>query len=262
MFVHVRPVPICPSYLHSATLLPTRLNLVRLETRRSSLSRQRKSTLALAKSTQANSSMYNEQETTHRATPLQTRGKQNRRARASEADVCKAYEPSAPMSRNFCLISSFVSSERSERCKLFLRPPMMLRGGGWGGRVREESESAHSSTNRRNADAPVLVDRFLVRLGGNTTYRALYFELPDIVGLVLAGAATTTTDAIVLRFEVVQHSLGVLSERQPCQSLGAPWSYLTPRCGRKPVNRRVGKGTERRTWRVSFVNDLLCAAAL
>lgn len=96
------------------------LHLVRLEPRKSSL-------FSLGqKSTQANPSMYNKQETTHRVMLLQTRDKQ----RGEQArNFFRAHESSSPMSRNFCLISSFVSSERSERCKLALRPPMMLRGG-------------------------------------------------------------------------------------------------------------------------------------
>ena len=74
------------------------------------------------------------------------------------------------------------------------------------------------------------MDRFLVRLGGSTTTgRALLFDFLVVLGLVLAGAAAATADAVVLRFEVVQHGLGVLLERKYCQSPQVSCSYFTPK---------------------------------
>lgn len=106
------------------------------------------------------------------------------------------------------------------------------------------------------------MDRFLVRLGGSTTTgRALLFEFLVVVGLVLAGAAAATADAIVLRFEVVQHGLGVLERQKHRQC--PPIPVIPPsEVQVKSQYRGMGKGRGRRTWRVSFVNDLLCAAAL
>lgn len=49
-----------------------------------------------------------------------------KQARKKRRSSFRAHTSSASSSRNFCLISSFVWSERSERCKLALRPPMTL----------------------------------------------------------------------------------------------------------------------------------------
>ena len=222
--------------IHNA---PLRWNLVRLETRRSSLSTKfSKFDSRLGKEHSSKSEYVQEA----RDYPSRYATPDVRQAGAARANE----EASSEEAQKFFSRSYLVRLEFAQLLlDLLLRLVRAVRAVQVGfeaaddaarlGRQRQEKSEPGSpffffvDEQMKTFDGPVLVDRLLVRLGGSTTTdrvgRALLFEFLVVVGL--AGVATATADAIVLRFEVVQHSLGVLWERQHRQSHIHHQPYLT-----------------------------------